>query len=302
MGLRANHLICAWLRGLSKSSYILALLALSLTPVIAVSTGLHNSSRTFTPVSEMNRADWNDPVEMERVWQAALVRIPKPGGKYLATTIKELHAHNLRGDGKLPAVIYLHGCSGIWEGTHMRIDFLAANGYAVIAPPSMARKKYPKSCEPEQLQGGLYRGTLRIRQYDAGYAIEKAKSLPWVDADRIFLMGLSEGGITVATFRSNSGDASVRARVIEGWTCQAGWREYRGIKAPEGEPVLTLLGANDPWFQNPYTGGECTGFVKKRNDGSKSVVYTQEDLSHKHGLLEDARVRAEVLNFLHAHQ
>ena len=139
---------------------------------------------------------------------------------------------------------------------------------------------------------------MKIRHFDAGYAIEKAKALPWVDANHVFLMGLSEGGITTATFQSNSKGASVRALIVEGWTCQSVWHEYRGINAPEGETVLTLLGANDPWFQNPYNRGECTGFIKKRKDGSKSVVYTDEVLSHRHVLFEDERVQAEVLEFL----
>ena len=297
-----NRLISTGLRYLKKPSSILVFLALSIIPVIAAGSGLHNNdSRTFTPVHEMTSNDWNDPVELERVWQAALVRIPKPDGKFIATTVKELHTHNLAGSEKFPAVIYLHGCSGIWSGTYMRINFLAANGYAVIAPPSMARKKYSKSCEPVQIQGGFYRDVLKIRHFDAGYTIEKAKALPWVDANHVFLVGLSEGGITTATFQSNSKSASVRARIIEGWTCQSVWPEYHGLNAPEGEPVLTLLGANDPWFQNPYNRGECTGFIKKRKDGSKSVVYTDEVLSHRHVLLEDERVQAEVLEFLRAH-
>ncbi len=37
----------------------------------------------------------------------------------------------------------------------------------------------------------MYRGTLRMRQYDAGYAIEKAKALSWVDSNNVFLVGLS---------------------------------------------------------------------------------------------------------------
>ena len=254
---------------------ILICLALFCVSAMALSTGLHNSTRTFTPVFEMTSKDWNDPVEMERVWQAALVRIPKPGGGYTATTVKELHVHDLEGSKKFPAVIYMHGCSGIWKGTYTRINFLAANGYAVIAPPSLARKKYPKPCAPEHLQAGFYRDILKMRQFDAGYAIENAKTLPWVDADRVFLMGLSEGAISVATFRSKARDASVKARIVEGWTCQSTvWGEYRGIKAPADEPVLTLLGSNDPWFQNPYTRGDCTGFVNRHN-GSKSVVYRE---------------------------
>lgn len=280
----------------------LIFLVIFLVPAVGTGDGLYNNdSRMFIPAHEMKPSDGNDPAELERVWQAALVRIPKQDGKFIATTVKELHTHKLEGSEKFPTVIYLHGCYGHWSGTIMRIDFLASSGYAVIAPPSMARKKYARSCDVVLLRGGFYRGVLKIRHADAGYAIEKAKTLPWVDANHVFLMGLSEGGITTATFRSDSKGASVRARVVEGWSCQAGWDEYRGVNAPAGEPVLALLGEKDPWFQNPWNRGDCGTFIDQRGDGSKSVVYTEGDLSHRHMLFEDERVQAEVLEFLRAH-
>lgn len=265
------------------------------------SSGLNSNTRIFTPAVEMRSEDWNDPLEMERVWQAALVRIPNHEHGYIETTVGDFHTLQLDPGEKFPAVVFLHGCSGIGKGTLTRINFLAANGYLVIAPPSMARKKYPQSCDRENLRGGLYRDTLKMRQYDAGYAIEKTRALAWVDPDRVYLVGLSEGGITAATFQSQSGKAMLRARVVEAWTCHAGWDEYRGINAPAGEPVLTLLAAEDPWFQGPTTRGECTGFLRPGN-GSKSVVYTEADLRQRHALLEDERVRAEVLDFLRKHR
>ena len=79
--------------------------------------------------------------------------------------------------GPWPTVIYLHGCDGLWDATHTRIDFLASHGYAVIAPLSFARKKYPQSCDTGHYRGGLYRLTLAMRHHDAGYAIAQAKTL-----------------------------------------------------------------------------------------------------------------------------
>ena len=194
------------------------LIALSaLTGCAGTGTGLHNSTKAFTPSSEMKRSDWSDPAELEKTWQAARVRIPKPGGSYISTTMKELASGSQTIAGTWPTVIYLHGCSGVWSGTYTRINFLARNGYAVIAPVSFARKKYPRSCNPEKHQGGLYRPTLYMRQNDAGYAIAKAKALPWVDDDNVFLMGLSQGGITTATFfldkPGNIGSSTDRGRL-----------------------------------------------------------------------------------------
>ena len=266
----------------------------------ACSNGSYNSNRLFTPVGDMSKKDWGDPAEMERAWQAALIRIPNGEGKYIATTIDRLSDKKINNIHVYPTVIYLHGCSGVWEGTYARINFLAMNGYAVIAPVSFARKKYPKSCDPEQKVGGFYRGTLKMRQYDAGYAIAKAKTLSWVDSNNVFLMGFSQGGVTTATFSSKSKLTSVNARVIEGWTCNAGWHEYSGIKAPKSEPVLTLVGINDPWFQNSWTKGDCSSSLHKRN-GSKSIVYNDDYLGHRHALFERQEVKSTVLQFLRTH-
>ena len=204
-------------------------LGVSIAAVLAVSAfgpaqadGLHNSTKTFTDASEMSAQDWTDSKEMDRTWRAAIVRIPAGKGKSRRSTTADLPNDPSLKDRKLPTVIYMHGCSGIWPGTLRRVRFLAENGFLVIAPASFARRKYPKSCDTATHRGGLYRGTLRMRQNDAGHAIEQARRLPFVDGRNIFLIGLSQGGITAATFTARNDRQHVKARVVEGWTCNAG--------------------------------------------------------------------------------
>ncbi len=67
------------------------------------------------------------------------------GGGCVSTTTAELRDRSAAPKGVWPAVIYMHGRAGIWTGTKCRINFLARNGYAAIAPASFARKKYPRS-------------------------------------------------------------------------------------------------------------------------------------------------------------
>jgi dienelactone hydrolase len=272
-------------------------LALSMLTITIPCAGdeLNYSNRTFTRALEMSAEDWVDPAEMERTWQAALVRIPT-GKEIIATRLAELDPTPLPAGKRLPTVVYLHGCTGIWPGTYARIDFLAKSGFAVIAPVSLARIRYPKSCDPVQKAGGFYRATLRMRQADAGHAIVKAKQLGWVDPDNVFLVGFSQGGITAATFESDT-DTAVNARVVEGWTCRADWGEYHGVNAPDSEPVLTLVAEGDPWFQNPWSRGDCEMFLDAEN-GSLSIVYTEAALREQHGLLGEAGVQATVVDFL----
>ena len=266
---------------------------------LASGNGLNNQTKQFTANSEMSAADWSSPSELHRTWHAALVRIPH-NHKVFVGQISDLPVEDLPVKAKLPTVIYLHGCSGIWWGTYIRLNFFAKNGFVVIAPASFARTKYPKSCDPATRRAGLYRETLKMRQYDALNTIKIAKQLDWVDARNIFLVGFSEGGITSATVSTNL-NSGVNARVIEGWTCHAEWSEYRGINASSSEPVLALVADQDPWFQNPWTRGSCGRYMNSDN-GSRSVVYSTGPLVSRHSLLDDADVQKLVLEFLQAHR
>lgn len=251
--------------------------------------GNHNKefSEDYLP-----RADWSNPGELMRTWQHSLVRIPVSDQNYIRSYMREI---NFQKPVKLPTIIYLHGCAGVWKGTHTRLDYLAQAGFAVIAPQSFARKKYPRSCDVENNTGGLYRDILYIRQNDAKYAIKQAIKLPWVDKENLFLMGLSEGGITTATVELE--DAVLSARIIEGWTCHAGWQEYTGLSASITEPVLSLVGKMDPWFQLDYQKGDCGTFMSTKN-GSRSIVFTEYPLKYQHELMEDVDVQKIILDFL----
>ena len=277
-----------------------SLLVVFLCSQIVLASSLGNHNKKFTPVSKMRKSDWSDVNELKRTWETALVRIPRSNGDYSSHIMADLNQESVKDLRSLPTIIYLHGCAGVWAGTYTRLNFLAKSGFAVIAPVSFARAKYPQSCDPVSTKGGMYRGTLNMRQYDAGYAIENAKQQSWVDENNIFLMGHSQGGVTTATFHSKDSHMSVNARVIEGWTCHAGWVEYNGINAPANEPVLALVGKYDPWFQNNWTRGNCGEYINKHN-GSRSIVLSEGALSARHELLEDRNLQASVLEFLRQH-
>ncbi len=281
-----------------------SILLLALTfifPQLVFGNSVGNHNKVFTPASKMSESDWLDASELKRTWEAALVRIPRLNGSYSSYTMNNVPKHSTKISRTFPTIIYLHGCAGVWAGTHIRLNFLAKSGYAVIAPVSFARAKYPQSCDSASAKGGMYRGTLSMRQNDAGYAISNAKKLKWVDKNNIFLMGHSQGGITTATFKSKDEAKSVNARVIEGWTCHAGWAEYKGINAPANEPVLALVAKNDPWFQNAWNRGNCGVYMNKHN-GSRSIVLSEGVLNARHELLEDRNLQKKVLEFLQKNQ
>jgi len=236
--------------------------------------------------------------EVNLPWINALVRIPLGNGDIYRGSMDDLKENKGFLKGKFKTIIYMHGCAGHWAGTAKRIDFYAKNGYAVIAPPSMARKKYAQSCDTSIQRGGLYRSVLKIRQIDAENTILRAKELDWTDNSNIFLVGLSEGGITAATYYPKNIESSINGRIIEGWTCNAGWDEYKGLNTPYNEPVLSLVAKYDPWFQLDVLKGHCGQFINK-NPLSKSIVIDDgTQLSKGHGLMHNNKIQEVTLEFL----
>jgi len=193
------------------------------------------------------------------------------------------------------AVVYLHGCDGVNALSVKTADLLAAEGYVVFVPDSFARTTKPVSCDASRHLGGLHREVLAWRQAEADYALKRVKSLPSIDPSKVFLMGLSEGAIATATY---VGEA-VAGRVIEGWTCHAGWPEYRGLQAPPKEPVLALSSENDPWFQEPVLRGDCGAFMTAPSALRRSVVFRPpHPAASHHDLMWNVYARREVLEFL----
>ena len=259
----------------------------------------HNSMKEFTQPNDMIVSNFRNSKEVNLTWDNALVRIPRDNSNIYKTIVKDIDGAKFP-KKKYKTIIYLHGCAGIWKGTIKRIDFFAENGFAVIAPASMAREKYARSCNTDTNQGGLYRSVLKIRQIDAENAILNAKKLDWVDNKNIFLVGLSEGGITTATYRPKNSWLGVSGRIIEGWTCNAGWDEYRGVNSPHNEPILSIVAKYDPWFQADYLKGHCGQFLNK-NRFSKSIVIEEDPiLSKQHGVLHDPKIKKIVIDFLNS--
>jgi len=230
--------------------------------------------------------------ELQRTWDAAQVYLPA-GSEAEKTRMsgQDLAAVDISG---LSVILYAHGCAGLDIASETAGIFLSDAGYAVIEPDSFARLNKPVSCKPEIPQGGLHRAVLKWRQEEVRYAIEKLQQLPGGAPSRIFLMGLSEGAITTATFSG----VPVAGRIIEGWTCNAGWPEYNGLNSPEGEPVLSLVGDRDPWFRLLVLQGDCGEFMQGHENTTSLVYGKGTRLRWEHWLSYDKDVQKTILDFL----
>lgn len=283
--------------------FVLIFNLITIFPIVLFSNelqtnGTNNSNTAFTAPRNMSPTDWSNPSEMERSWISALVRIPDGLGKSKLSTVEKMEKELFGKYKKLPTIIYMHGCYGVHPGTHHKIKFLADNGFLIIAPLSFARLKYPKSCDIYTYEGGLYRGTIKIRQFDAKFAIKKISGFKFVDNENIILMGHSQGGITTATLQMHDMTQKLKARVIEGWNCAPDvWPEYTGMHADKNELVLSLVAKNDPWFSYSNYKLGCGPLLNKTN-GSKGIVYSDGYLQYEHSPLDYKEPKKDLLKFL----
>lgn len=243
-----------------------------------------------------NAAD--DSIEIQRTWENGLA-YAMINGEIISGKIPEIlpRLDDSYARNSLPALVYMHGCSGITNQSRGTATFYAQHGFAIFMPDSFARKNKPASCKPRFFKGGLHRGVLEWRHNEANNAIRKVRSLGFIQSANLFLIGLSEGAITTATV---SGEP-VSGRIVEGWTCHSGWPEYFGLNSRKDEPVLSLLGEEDPWFVAPYLRGHCGEFMNKAN-GSRSVIFKPPHrLTDFHFVMWHASAQKEALEFLRKH-
>jgi dienelactone hydrolase len=235
--------------------------------------------------------------DIELTWTKARVALPpfRSGEEVLLANLDDGSVKNrlagLPGRIRLPVIIYAHGCTGIGSSPFFRA--LARAGYVVIAPDSMARRYRPLQCDPETQTGGYNRFVYDFRLTEISFALDRLKRLPWVDRNRVFLIGVSEGGVAAALYRGDE----FRARVIAQWTC-TGAPLVQGIAAPFNEPVLSLVRDADPWYDKSRTKnqrGDCGAFMQGK-PLSRSIVLKGGD----HDILGDRENVRTILSFLDA--
>jgi dienelactone hydrolase len=155
------------------------------------------------------------------------------------------------GKGPFPVVVALHGCGGLMSrsGDIRPIyrdwgERLAAAGYAVLFPDSFGSRHLGSQCKTRN----RHVRPRRERTRDAFAARRWLQEQPWTNADRVYLMGWSNGGSTTLwtvrrPVRLDDRYADFRAAVAF----------YPGCRQPANSgwsarvPTLILIGAADDW-------------------------------------------------------
>ncbi len=151
------------------------------------------------------------------------------------------------GEGRHPAVVFLHGCGGLLTRSGVPESRVTAwaqrlntDGVAVLMVDSFTPRGVRSMCAPKNFVPAVF----DARPRDAFGALAYLQSQPFIVPDRIGLMGWSEGGGAVLytiRYASTIGfraavafyPARCNAHAMETWTSPV--------------PLLVLVGESDVW-------------------------------------------------------
>ncbi len=166
-------------------------------------------------------------------------------------------------DGPAPAVVFLHGCSGLVSNgrpTPLYQDWrdaLLKEGFVVLMVDSASPRGFGQTCT-----GGDARKRMWAeRPSDAYAALTYLQSQPFVDATQINLGGWSQGGgvVLLAIGKRSSGRPNpqpshdfARAFALYPGACSEALQSRPFVDAPPRSwttdiPLLVLMGAVDNW-------------------------------------------------------
>jgi len=236
-------------------------------------------------------------------------------------------AHQAKADAKAPAIVLVHGGPGgqARRGYNSLAQFLANHGYVILDINNRGSSGYGKTfyMADDQKHG-------REPLWDCVEAKKYLSSLPYVDGNRVAIMGGSYGGYMVAAalaFQPDVFDVGVDIFGVTNWvrTLQSippWWESFRKALYDEmgdpgtqldmlkevsplfhaekiKKPLIVIQGKNDPRVLQVES-DELVAAVKKNNVPVEYVVFDDEG----HGFTKKKNQIAAysaILKFLDAH-
>jgi dienelactone hydrolase len=172
--------------------------------------------------------------------------------------------HRPAGDGPFPAIVMLHGCAG--RGSRTSEDSLSARfvalGYAVLVVDSFATRGIKIHCTGS--------GPAIDRTLDAYGGLAYLASLPFIDPDRVGVVGYSQGAIAALAVVALHGVQTTLAHHFK--VAIAYYPACSGSDGAFAVSTLILIGERDDW--TPAV--DCQQMMDKRTGVGapvKLVVY-----------------------------
>ncbi len=207
------------------------------------------------------------------------VRFPSEPRSVTAVTSLSGVLYRSASPGPHPAVVMMHGCSGLWTRggrvqakPHFWATHLAGRGYVVLLVDSFTPRGIDEICT-----GRRSLGAETHRADDARGALRYLQALPEVRPDRVGLLGWSNGAAATLAVLFDRGERARDFRVAVAFYPNC-LRHYPG--GPDYRPyapLLVLVGAADDWTPAP----PCVAWTERaRALGSPMEIHVYPDAHH----------------------
>lgn len=188
-------------------------------------------------------------VRAESVHFPSVATGPAPAGPEITATL-----YRPAGEGPAPAIVLAHTCAGMNAHTQLWAKRLTDWGYVVLAPDSF----HPRGVSNVCAHGNVVTANQRVA--DMRGALEFLATLPFVQHDRIGLIGHSHGGWTAmraAQEPYHLAAHGLRAVVAYYPACRAAFDTEVDV------PLLILIGDKDDWtIANNCRRLQAAGFTR----------------------------------------
>ena len=189
------------------------------------------------------------------------------------------------GQGPFPALVALHGCSGLFtkSGRFQRRDLdwarrLQSLGYVVLFPDSLTPRGIKEVCTRGDIGGTM---PFRERPPDAYGALTWLQSQPFVRRDRVGILGWSNGGSTVLSTIDASSQARPAGLTDDFRVAIAFYPGCRTIGKKVGWtthiPLTILIGEADDWT----SASPCASLANRSHEAGAPVeIVTYPEAYH----------------------
>ena len=166
------------------------------------------------------------------------------------------------GPGPFPAIVHLHGCGGLPENFKTAAtkgqwsEQLAAWGYVVLAVDSFTARGINNTCS--------YIEPARVA--DAYGALAYLSHQPFVDANRIAVIGFSAGGIAALSIAESRDFELFENEAEHGFKAAVAFYPTCASDNAMKMPTLILIGGLDDWSRAAF---RATNQLRRRPDISE---------------------------------